>query len=277
MTKKRRRQVSRKSGVSTLRCFVAMRIGDRVTDAVYDRLIEPTIRRVRLIPRRIDRVMHNERIDQKILAELQTAHVVVADLTFARPSVYWEAGYAEARKIPVVYTCERKHFQPRPGDEFGNFKIHFDLQTKNIIPWTGSGDRQFGIALEKRLRYVLRPILQKRAETEARDRDEKVFAALSMAERRRRVVDMAIRQAHRLGFRGRREYPDPMEARFAPKWFAVAHPAAKLARDGSSAVHTALVVAVPKLTKSALREVRNELTLRPLDDQRAKEARASGV
>ncbi len=39
-----------------------------------------------------DRLMHNEHIDQKILREIEAAHVVVADLTFARPSVYWEAG-----------------------------------------------------------------------------------------------------------------------------------------------------------------------------------------
>lgn len=267
MTNRRRRQVR-------LRCFVAMRIGDRDTDAVYDRLIEPTIRRVGLTPRRIDRVMHNERIDQRILAELQAAHAVVADLTFARPSVYWEAGFAEARGIPVVYTCKGDHFKPRPDDEYGNFRVHFDLQTKNIIRWTSAADGHFRRALEGRLRYVLRPVLQEHAIAEARKREEELFAALPMDDRRRRVVDMAIREAHALGFRG--ELYDPeffRDSRFMRRWFEVPLPAARLTRGRLHALDKALVVPLPRLTKSTLRGIRNRLTWGPLDKEEAEKAR----
>lgn len=249
-----------------------MRIGDPGTDAVYDRGIDPAIRRVGLMPRRIDRLMHNERIDQKILSELHAAHLVVADLTFARPSVYWEAGYAE-RKVQVIYTCRRDHLRPRADDKFGNYKIHFDLQTQNIIDWTPGKERQFCEKLERRLRYVLRPILKERAKAEARKREEQTFATLSMAKRREKVVNIAVRQAHRLGFRGRRQDADYLVASFAPRWFAVAQYAAKLSRDGRKVDHTAVVVAVPKLVKTALREVRDTLYRRPLDGKRAEAAR----
>jgi hypothetical protein len=33
-----------------------------------------------------------------------------ADLRYARPSVYFEAGYAE-RSVPVIYTVRRDHFR----------------------------------------------------------------------------------------------------------------------------------------------------------------------
>ncbi len=256
-----------------LRCFVAMRIDDRDTDAVYDHLIAPIIRRVGLMPRRIDRLMHNERIDQRIQTELQNAQVVVADLTFARPSVYWEAGYAE-RQVPVVYTCRRDHFRPRADDAFGNYKVHFDLQTMNIIPWTSARDGQFSTRLERRLRYVLRPILEERAKVEDRKREEEAFAALAMANRRRRVVDSAIHYAHRHGFRGRRRDAGMDDLKFASRWFSVAHYAALLTRDGPRVAHTALVLALPKMTKSSLREIRDHLSLHPLDDNRAEQARA---
>ncbi|MFQ5852934.1 MAG: hypothetical protein ACE5JU_20430, partial [Candidatus Binatia bacterium] len=253
----RKRKSSPTSPGRLLRCFVAMRIGDPKTDAVYDRLIKPTIRRVGLNPRRIDRLMHNERIDQRILKELYGAHVVVADLTFARPSVYWEAGYAE-RQVPVVYTCRRDHLRARADDEFGNYKVHFDLRTKNIIQWTSANDRQFSTALQKRLRYVLQPIFQERAKAAHRKREEEAFAALAMAGRRRKVVEGAIRQARRLGFSGRRLHAN----------------SALLTHDKTRIAHTALVVAVPKLMKSWLRELRNRLTLVPLDDNRARQPRA---
>lgn len=275
MPKKERRNQRRKAPITGLRCFVAIRSGDAQTDAAYDRGINPTIRRLGLAPRRVDRLLHNERIDQKILKELNACHVVVADLSFARPSVYWEAGLAEGQKVPVIYTCRKDHFKPRPGDEFGNYKVHFDLQTKNIIRWTTPKDRRFRKELGKRLRYVLRPILQERAKADARKREEEAFAALPMADRRRGVVDDAIRHARAGGFSGRRRDADIDDARFAPRWFGVAQYAGQLSYDGTGGAHTALVLAVPKLTKSALREIRDEVTRRPIDERRAKAAGAA--
>lgn len=250
-----------------------MRIGDSGTDGVYDKLIAPAIRRAGLTPRRIDRLMHNERIDLRILTELGRADVVVADLTFARPSVYWEAGYAE-RQVPVVYTCRRDHFRPRSDDDFGNFKVHFDLQTKNIIAWTGKTDRRFRSALEARLHHVLRPILRERERADTRCREEEKFAALSLAGRRKKIVNLAITYAHRLGIRGTRKDADIDDFRFAPQWFAVALYAALLAYDAPRVAHTALVVAISKMTKTSLRQIRDHLTQRPLDRTRYERARA---
>jgi hypothetical protein len=252
-----------------------MRSGDPEADAVYNQLIRPTIRRVGLTPRRVDRVMHNERIDQKILKELQACQLVVSDLTFARPSVYWEAGFAEGRGVEVVYTCKKDHLTPQVSDKFGNFKVHFDLQTKNIITWTSPRDHRFPKQLEGRLRYVLQPLLKKRTQHEQRKHEEEAFAAFSMNDRRERVVDIAIHQAHRLGLRGRRQDADIHDAMISPRWFYIAQYAAKLACDQPHTVHTGLVLAVPKLTKSVLLAADHRMA-RPIDDRRAKNGREGG-
>src|SRR5512143_4051755 len=101
-----------------LRCFVAMAFGHEDTDYVYAQWIEPAIENAGLFPVRVDKIIHNDRIDTRIRDELLKADVVVADLTYARPSVYWEAGFAE-RSVPVIYTCRKDHFSPLPDDKFG--------------------------------------------------------------------------------------------------------------------------------------------------------------
>ncbi len=50
---------------------------------------------------------YTNRIDNRIIAELRKARFVVSDVTGARPGVYYEAGYADGRDIPVIWTCRR--------------------------------------------------------------------------------------------------------------------------------------------------------------------------
>jgi nucleoside 2-deoxyribosyltransferase len=164
-----------------LRCFVAMPFGRSDTDQVYDQYIQPAIEAVGLIPIRVDRIVHNDRIDQRIREEIKHADVLIADLTYARPSVYWEAGYGE-RSVPVIYTCRKDHFSPKEGDITGNLVIHFDLANANIIAWPPTGSAQFKNELIKRLKFVLHG---KRAEMErvdALETDRRDFSEKSGAE-----------------------------------------------------------------------------------------------
>jgi nucleoside 2-deoxyribosyltransferase len=119
---------------------MAFRRGE--TDKVYDNLIVPLLRKKKITPVRVDRQEHLDDINNKIISELKQSDFAIADLTFARPSVYYEAGFAQ-RCIPVIHTSRRDHFHPKPDDKFGNFKIHFDLQMKNIIPWSNASDKNF--------------------------------------------------------------------------------------------------------------------------------------
>src|SRR5262245_34534965 len=101
-----------------LRCFVAMAIGQGDTDKMFFR-VRTYLRSIGIDARRVDQVEHNNNIDGQILKELDACDLVWADLTYARPSVYFEAGYAERRPVPVVYTCRRDHLSPHASDAFG--------------------------------------------------------------------------------------------------------------------------------------------------------------
>ncbi len=136
-----------------LRCFVAMAFGHEDTDSIYEQSIKPAIIEAGLTPIRIDKLVHNDRIDARIRSEIEKADILIADLTYARPSVYWEAGFAE-RVIPVIYTCRVDHFIASPDDKFGNQKVHFDLANANIVQWMEKDHKKFNRELLKRINFV---------------------------------------------------------------------------------------------------------------------------
>ena len=64
-------------------------------------------------PLRIDDKKHSNKIDDEILAEIDNARFIICDLTSSdiekpRGSVYFEAGYAKGKKVPVIWTCSDK-------------------------------------------------------------------------------------------------------------------------------------------------------------------------
>ncbi len=161
-----------------MKCFVASAFGETDVDEVFNRSIRPVLKRLSVQALRVDRLEHNEDIDDKIFELLEQADLAVADLTYARPSVYYEAGYAAGRGKPVIYVARKDHFKARDSDPKGNYRIHFDLQMKNIIPWSRATDA-FSIRLEKRLRHVLKPLLQNRDKIQKRQDERSSFAQLA--------------------------------------------------------------------------------------------------
>ena len=122
---------------ATLRCFVAMAFSHEDTDKIY-RVIRRTLKPLHINVQRVDGIEHNDNIDIKIIKELEAADLVVADLTYARLSVYFEAGYAR-RRMPVIYTARRDHFKEHPDDVYGNRHVHFDLK---ICATSSTGHRR---------------------------------------------------------------------------------------------------------------------------------------
>ncbi len=164
-----------------IRCFVAMAFGRADTDALYKKLIEPAIRGLGMTPVRVDRKEHNRNINEVIMDELRQADLVIADLTYARPSVYFEAGFAEAR-TSVIYTVRRDHFSPRDDDPHRVEAVHFDVSMRNIIDWSSETDRRFPGRLARRLRHVAKPLLKDREQEAARAAERARFASLSLHE-----------------------------------------------------------------------------------------------
>lgn len=182
MSKRSKPSSKRPSGQPRLRCFVAMAFGREDTDAVYDDHIKKAIEAANMTPIRVDRVVHLDRIDAKIRKEVENADIVVADLTYARPSVYWEAGYAE-RQSPVIYTCRADHLQPDPADKYGNYQVHFDLKNANIITWSGKEDSVFQENLRQTLLYASRPIQKRKGQEQSRKLIRQEFSSKSQTEK----------------------------------------------------------------------------------------------
>jgi nucleoside 2-deoxyribosyltransferase len=182
-----------------LRCFIAMAFDREDTDKIYDRAMQPCLKSLSIKPIRIDREEHNDDIDDKIIEELEKASFVIADLTYARPSVYFEAGYAE-RNVPVIYTCRNDHFRPKPDDEHGIFRVHFDLQMKNIIGWKDNGENAFSKRLSKRIKKVIAPILRQQQASQSEAEELRKFRALPLTQQRNLIRDILRSEIKAAGY-----------------------------------------------------------------------------
>lgn len=118
------------NGRPSRKVFVAMKFGDDKLDEVYKKAIVPAIENCGYQASRIDNVHHNDKICDKIESEIKESAFVVADFTGHRGGVYFEAGYAKALHIPVIFTCR--------DDDFAH--LHFDTRQYNHIKWKSYED-----------------------------------------------------------------------------------------------------------------------------------------
>lgn len=119
--------------------FVAMPMdkSDPALDDVLDAIKEAG-HRCGVQAERIDDPQTNDRITDRILESIDKAEFVIADLTNARPNVYYEAGYAHARGKTSIYIARECT------------KLEFDLKAYPIIFFRSL--KELKDSLEKRLR-----------------------------------------------------------------------------------------------------------------------------
>lgn len=185
--------------LSSLSCFVAMALGRQDTDELYDLSIEPTAHGLGLKIGRIDRLNHNDDINLRILKEIDACDLVLADLTYARPSVYFEAGYAQ-RIIPVVYTCRSDHMEQQAAVR-DDLRVHFDLQMKNLVLWRTPDDAAFRRKLASRLRVVSGPLVQAKSGAAGIEAQRSEFYSLPVRTQLDNMLDACIRELKKVGFR----------------------------------------------------------------------------
>lgn len=89
---------------------------------------------------RVDLKEHNEKICDVIISEILKSSFLVADFTGNRGGVYFEAGFAKGRGIPVIFTCQAGKW----ADE-----LHFDTRQYNHIIWDSPEDLR--IKLQNRI------------------------------------------------------------------------------------------------------------------------------
>lgn len=87
-------------------------------------------------------------INSAILDHIESARLIVADLTHERPNCYYEVGYAHAKGVQVLLTAREDHDPRRPHREIEDPKVHFDLDTRRISFWSDGG----WVALQQELR-----------------------------------------------------------------------------------------------------------------------------
>ena len=117
-------------------------------DAIFEG-IEAAARSVGLTAKRVKDIQGDYRITDQIIEMIQSAFLVVADLSYERPNVYFELGYARGLGKTVV-TIARKETN-----------IHFDVKDWVYIPYVDS--RILERDLRKRFEYEIsrtKPVAQ---------------------------------------------------------------------------------------------------------------------
>lgn len=114
----------KKKKIDSNRAFVAMWFDPELNEA-WEQGIKPALEETGFRPLRIDLEEHNEKICDKIIAEIRRSGLLIADFTGQRGGVYFEAGFALGLGIPVIWTCRKDNIQ----------KLHFDTRQYNHIVW----------------------------------------------------------------------------------------------------------------------------------------------
>ena len=116
-------------------------------DSAYELGIKPAIEAdCHMTAIRIDKVHHNEKICDKILAEIRRCQFVVADMTGQNQGAYFEAGFALGLGREVIRTCR--------DDEVREKKLHFDTRQYPHVTWEKPEDLRQKLA--ERIQALIR-------------------------------------------------------------------------------------------------------------------------
>lgn len=113
--------------IESNQAFVAMWFNEK-TEEVFSKGIKAVEEDTGYDMMRVDMQEHNEKICDRIIAEIKKSRFVIADVTGHRHAVYFEAGYAMGMGLEVIWTCREDHKKEC-------HKI-FDTRQYNHIFWT---------------------------------------------------------------------------------------------------------------------------------------------
>ena len=123
--------------------FIAMWFSESVNDAWL--ALEQGIRDAGYEPLRIDQKVHNNKIDDEIVAAIRRSKFVVADFTGHRGGVYFEAGLAMGLGLSVIWLCRNDDLKD----------LHFDTRQYNHIAWKADELDKLSKALQNRIEATI--------------------------------------------------------------------------------------------------------------------------
>ena len=134
--------------------FIIMQIGDDELDTVCERCIVPAIEANGMVAKRVDKHNQGGLLKSEIVSFIETADIIVADLTNERPNCYLEIGYAMGldKFRNLILTAREDHYPESPNYQRSGPKIHFDLAGYDILFWDPSNLDGFSEELERRIR-----------------------------------------------------------------------------------------------------------------------------
>jgi hypothetical protein len=110
--------------------FMAMKFGDGELNSVVENCFKRAVARTGFELRILTDHQRAGLIDDQIRSALISARFVVADLTHGSFGAYWEAGFADGRGLPVIYTCRQT--------EWERTKTHFDTNHMTTVIWNAA-------------------------------------------------------------------------------------------------------------------------------------------
>jgi hypothetical protein len=137
--------------------FIIMQIGNPELDNVCARAIVPAVEVCGLDAKRIDKHNTGGLLKGEIITFIQSADIIIADLTNERTNCYLEVGYAMGidKFSSLILTAREDHNQDSLSYQHGGPKVHFDLSGYDILFWSPENLEAFRNELEKRIRRRL--------------------------------------------------------------------------------------------------------------------------
>jgi nucleoside 2-deoxyribosyltransferase len=111
--------------------FIACAFDNTEINSLYTCCLEPACESLGYKPIRVDMIEPQYNITNTVIESIQESAAIIADLTHARQSVYFEVGLSHGLGIPLVLTCRADH---RRGIK-DTMKVHFDLEQYKISYW----------------------------------------------------------------------------------------------------------------------------------------------
>jgi hypothetical protein len=95
------------------KAFMAMKFNDPELESMFNEVFRPAVKKTSYDLVSLATHPKAGLIDDHLRVEILTARFVLADLTHDNLGAYWEAGYAEGKGKPVIYTCRKDVFEEK--------------------------------------------------------------------------------------------------------------------------------------------------------------------